>query len=91
MRTAIGAARDAGILHRDISLNNIMLNAEGKVVVNDWDHAGMIERDPKGERQAFRTVSVTIVFSLRCRVLTGILGHMAFHVDRYARRSVQDP
>lgn len=90
MRTAIGAARDAGILHRDISLNNIMLNAEGKVVVNDWDHAGLIERDPKGERQAFRTVSETI-FGLEDHSLTCSLGDVAFHVNCYAQRSVQNP
>ncbi|GJE92084.1 hypothetical protein PsYK624_082370 [Phanerochaete sordida] len=35
-----GAYNAAGILHRDISINNIMLDADGRGVLNDWDCAG---------------------------------------------------
>ena len=54
---ALEGAEKAGILHRDISFNNIMLNEDGKVVVNDWDHAGKVHRDPGKPHKTFRTVS----------------------------------
>ena len=54
-----------------------MLNAEGKCVVNDWDHAGKIKRDLGRERQAFRTVSVILTQLGGC-VLTDCTGNMAF-------------
>ena len=57
---ALKDAEKAGLLHRDISFNNIMLNDNGKVVVNDWDHAGLI-RDESGQpHQAFRTVGTSL-------------------------------
>ncbi|GJE92009.1 hypothetical protein PsYK624_081620 [Phanerochaete sordida] len=34
------AYNSAGILHRDVSKRNIMLTADGRGVLNDWDHAG---------------------------------------------------
>lgn len=65
-----------------------MLNADGKVIVNDWDHAGPVIRDPGSPRHAFRTVSVTD-FVLNDSVLTGSSGNMALHVDCYASRPIQ--
>ena len=42
---AIEKAYDtAGILHRDVSYRNIMIDQDGRGILNDWDHAG-----PKGE------------------------------------------
>lgn len=39
--TAVGEAYDrCGILNRDISVRNIMITAEGRGILNDWDHAG---------------------------------------------------
>ncbi|KAH8099780.1 hypothetical protein BXZ70DRAFT_1065294 [Cristinia sonorae] len=34
----IAAAHDAEWLHRDVGVENIMLNKDGKGVLNDWDH-----------------------------------------------------
>ncbi|GJE92085.1 hypothetical protein PsYK624_082380 [Phanerochaete sordida] len=34
------AYSSAGLLHRDISMNNIMLTTDGRGILNDWDHAG---------------------------------------------------
>ena len=34
------AYHSAGLLHRDISFGNIMITADGRGVLNDWDHAG---------------------------------------------------
>ena len=54
---ALGAAFEAGILHRDVSFNNIMITKDGEVIVNDWDHAGKAKLNPEECRKAFRTVS----------------------------------
>lgn len=65
-----------------------MLNAAGKVVVNDWDHAGII-REGNVVVGTFRTVSllctprVTSVLMLR-------LGDMAIYVYRFATKPSQD-
>lgn len=34
------AHRETGILHRDISWKNVMLDSNGRCMLNDWDHAG---------------------------------------------------
>ena len=34
------AYETAGILHRDISAGNIMIDFNGRGLLNDWDHAG---------------------------------------------------
>ena len=47
MIIAIGKAYDsAGILNRDISVRNIMLTADGRGILNDWDHALWIDAAP---------------------------------------------
>ena len=53
---ALDGAKEAGILHRDISFNNIMLDDEGRAIVNDWDHAGNVKSDPGRPHKTFRTV-----------------------------------
>ncbi|GJE92091.1 hypothetical protein PsYK624_082440 [Phanerochaete sordida] len=45
---AIDAAYSAGMLHRDISYKNIMLTADGRGVLNDWDHAGSLDTPAPG-------------------------------------------
>ena len=34
------AYEKAGLLHRDLSIGNVMLTREGRGILNDWDHAG---------------------------------------------------
>lgn len=58
-QTALDGAHEAGILHRDISFNNIMLNENGEAIVNDWDHAGNVKREPGKPHRTFRTVRVS--------------------------------
>ncbi|KAH8102091.1 hypothetical protein BXZ70DRAFT_930224 [Cristinia sonorae] len=36
------AAKKADVLHRDVSAGNVMLNKNGQGVLNDWDHAIML-------------------------------------------------
>lgn len=41
---AIDKAYDSsGLLHRDISYGNVMIAADGRGVLTDWDHAGTKE------------------------------------------------
>lgn len=47
-------------MHRDISFNNIMLDAMGGLLLNDWDHADLTTRKPGETHKSFRTVSVTL-------------------------------
>ena len=56
--TVLEKAEDLKVLHRDISFNNIMLTKEGSAVLNDWDHAGDLNRDPNEPHRVFRTVSI---------------------------------
>ncbi|GJE94212.1 hypothetical protein PsYK624_103800 [Phanerochaete sordida] len=48
--TALKGAREAGFLHRDISVGNIMLDENGRGVLIDWDHGCRVAR-PIGENQ----------------------------------------
>ena len=63
----IKADKDAHILHRDISLNNIMIDVETESgILNDWDHSGpspnVVAENGKPmerrQRAAYRTVSL---------------------------------
>ena len=69
------AARKCGILHRDISLGNIMIDADGCGILNDWDHSRELPQDPPPGAQSndsaagnagaipFRTVSTCSPFA----------------------------
>ncbi|GJE92087.1 hypothetical protein PsYK624_082400 [Phanerochaete sordida] len=45
---AMGAAYAAGFLHRDISYKNIMLTADERGVLNDWDYTGTTDAPSPG-------------------------------------------
>ncbi|KIP01982.1 hypothetical protein PHLGIDRAFT_122872 [Phlebiopsis gigantea 11061_1 CR5-6] len=46
---AISSAYDvAGVLHRDLSMENIMLDTKGRGILNDWDHAGNKDSRARG-------------------------------------------
>ena len=42
------AYNSAGLLHRDISFANIMITADGRGILNDWDHAGTKDELTRG-------------------------------------------
>lgn len=63
-------------MHRDISFNNIMLDAMGELLLNDWDHAGLTMRKPEDTHKSFRTVSTT--FPYACAELTRAQGTWPF-------------
>lgn len=51
----------AKILHRDISIGNVMINANGEGVLGDWGNYGFVK--PESDKHApFRTVRVQILF-----------------------------
>ena len=56
------AYHEAGILHRDISAGNIMLNLAFGGILNDWDHAINISINAKIAREghSYRTVCSNI-------------------------------
>ena len=39
------------ILHRDISVGNVMIGPNGRGVLNDWDHAGRVDAQDASTRQ----------------------------------------
>lgn len=53
-----------GVLHRDVSVGNIMIDEEGRGILNDWDHAMNVRNSKK--RHPSRTVTYPLcLFSLR--------------------------
>ncbi|KIP02472.1 hypothetical protein PHLGIDRAFT_79080, partial [Phlebiopsis gigantea 11061_1 CR5-6] len=42
------AHSNIGLLHRDLSIGNIMIDRSGRGVLNDWDHAGSVEEPARG-------------------------------------------
>ena len=37
-----------GLLHRDVSIGNIMIDQSGRGILNDWDHAGRHDPSARG-------------------------------------------
>lgn len=75
-----GANERAGILHRDISYRNIMLDSDGRGVLNDWDHASSDREKANGiVGTVFPSHFVVLMEPVRA-------GHMGVHVDPTAHR-----
>ena len=49
------AYHTAKYLHRDVSTGNVMIDQNGRGILNDWDHSVKVPRS--GNRHAYRTVS----------------------------------
>lgn len=76
------------MLHRDISVGNVMIDAQGRGVLNDWDSSGPLPNSIPGRKIAvFRAVCVLMV---DCGVilLTPIRpGNLAVYGHRSPRKS----
>ena len=58
-------AVEAGVLHRDVSINNILIDIEtGKGFLNDWDMAIYLQELIDGSTQHGRVVSYYVRWSL---------------------------
>ena len=80
--TAIdNAYNTAELLHRDISVGNIMVTANGRGILNDWDHAG-----PKN-RLAPGVVSTYTFGSFLTTLIVDEQGNLAIHVVRATAQS----
>lgn len=49
------AYEKCGILHRDVSGNNVMMKHDGRGILNDWDQARKVADMANGPRQPFRS------------------------------------
>lgn len=78
---AVQGAWQAGWLHRDISAGNIMIDANGHGVLNDWDLAIDIFTFV---RLSWRTVRSFLAFPLHCSITHILLtGDVAVHRSQY--------
>ena len=71
---------DAGILHRNISVGNILITDEGKGLLINWDLCLNLNNDRASARRPDRTVSAYI-FAISM-FLTVSLGNVAVYVSR---------
>jgi serine/threonine protein kinase len=71
---------DARILHRDISVGNILITDEGKGLLIDWDLCLNLNNDRASARRPDRTVSTYI--SAIDPILSMSLGNVAVYVSR---------
>ena len=63
----------AGLLHRDVSIRNVMLTSDGRGILNDWDHAGSTDNLAAG--------IVGLLHQQQLRHTEHITGHLAIYVD----------
>ena len=75
-RAVIREAFKVGILHRDVSAGNVMLNGDFLGILNDWDHA--INLLIEGGAHAFRSVCAQPYTSRL--LLSIVIGHLAIYV-----------
>ena len=82
-RLAHKGAYDAGILHRDISVGNIIIDSNGKGWLIDWDLSKPLSASCEIPRNATRTVRFDILPSIPIKLTDNYsLGNMAIHVFR---------
>jgi len=63
---------DANILHRDISVGNIMISEGGGGFLIDWDMCVRVEEGAKSSRRVERTVGI-FLWSQDCLVDTSLI------------------
>jgi serine/threonine protein kinase len=82
---AVAAAHDAGIVHGDLTPNNIMLDRNGRIVVTDFGFATYSQK-PKTDDGAFESIaspSGTLGFAAPEQV-SSAFGTISFATDIYA-------
>ena len=77
------SAFEAGLLHRDPSIGNIMIGRDSKGRLNDWDLCRGVDVDESLEGP--RTVRGFPMCSCQCLHLS--TGDLAIHVNQAARKS----
>ncbi len=77
------AYQDAELLHRDISMGNIMLDSNMEGFLNDWDRA--IRLSASEEARATRTVCLSLFHFYLLTQFILLPGHMAVSLYRAPR------
>ncbi len=83
------AYQDAKLLHRDISMGNIMLDSNMNGFLNDWDRG--IRLSASEEARATRTVCLFLALFYVLTQFTLLSGHMAVSLYRTPRVREQNP
>jgi len=75
------AYENARILHRDVSVGNILITDEGRGLLIDWDMCKHVRDLPEAARQSERTVSF-LVRTILAPVLSSLStqGNLAVHL-----------
>jgi len=74
------SAHDANILHRDISVGNIMISEGGGGFLIDWDMCVRIEAGAQSSGRVERTVGVCLCLKIVLLLISVFIGNMAIHV-----------
>ena len=71
---------DANILHRDISVGNIMISEGGEGFLIDWDMCVCVGLGAKSSGRVERTVGIFLCSKIALLLISVFIGNMAIHV-----------
>ena len=74
-------AHDAEILHRDISVGNIMISEGGRGFLIDWDMCVRVGPGAKSSGRVERTVGSCLCSKIDLLSISFFAGNMAIHVS----------
>ena len=72
---------DAEILHRDISVGNIMISEGGGGFLIDWDMCVRVEEGAEPSGRVERTVGICLFSNIALSLMSVFVGNVAIHVS----------